>query len=73
MGTHKDNIDDKVSKRRHRYGIRHPMVKATDEQVAEMRRLHGEGVMQKVIAERFGMSKQQVSKIVRGLQRVKGD
>ena len=72
MGTHRENIDDKIAKRRHRFGADHPMARLTDQQVAEIRQRHKEGTMQKDLAVEYGVSKQQVSRLVRGLQR-KGD
>lgn len=65
-GTHADNVEDKVVKLRHRFGERHPMARFTEADVRAVRKAHDEGIMQKVIAEAMGMSKQQVSRIVRG-------
>lgn len=72
MGTTRDNIDDKVAKRRHRFGSAHPMAKLTDQQVEEIRHLNREGAMQKDLAQKFNVSTTQISRLVRGLQR-KGD
>jgi HNH endonuclease len=37
LGTSQDNNQDKVNKRRHRFGATHPMVKLTEDQVREIR------------------------------------
>lgn len=46
-------------------GERHPLSRLTATSVAEIRRLYASGVGQDEIASRFGVSQQQVSKIVR--------
>lgn len=67
VGTAKDNAGDKVSRGRHLRGDTHPMKKLNAEQVKEIRSRHkAGGVMQKELAEEYGVSKQQVSKIIRG-------
>lgn len=73
-GTHADNVDDKVQKLRHRFGERHPAARITQQDAEAIRRLvREEGQMQKTVAEAFGLSKQQVSRIVRGERWMKGD
>ena len=63
-----------MQKLRHRFGDRHPGAKITQQDAEAIRRLvREEGQMQKTVAEAFRLSKQQVSKIVRGERWVKGD
>lgn len=52
-----------------RHGQTHPRAVLTDHEVELIRRLNDEGMTQKEIALRFEISKSQVSKIVRYLQR----
>lgn len=75
-GTHQDNMDDMVERKRQAHnsfpGESHPMVKLTDEQVAEIRRLYvpySKDFNGKMLAARFGVTQTQISKIVTGRQR----
>lgn len=63
LGTKKDNASDKVSKGRQRAGAKHPMAKLSKAQVSNIRRLLRGQTSQRVIAELFSISQQQVSKI----------
>lgn len=58
LGTQQDNINDMTTKGRH------GRIKFTDEQVAEVRRLHGLGVKQTDLTKQFGISRAHVSKLV---------
>jgi len=69
LGTHLDNIADKVQERRHCFGEWHPRAKITDAEVAEIRARVRAGELQKSLAVEFGLSKQQLSAIVRRRQR----
>ena len=67
VGTAKDNANDKVSRNRQRKGETHPMRKLGPGAVREIRERYRRGdVTQKVLAEEFGISKQQMSRIIRG-------
>ena len=65
-GTHADNVADKVERGRQQRGETHPASKLTASQVAEIRRRHADGEQQKILASEFEVSKQQLSRIVRG-------
>lgn len=75
LGTQQDNMNDKVERGRQRRGDTHPMRKLDQETVKEIREQNAGGVMQKDLAVLYGVSKQQISRIVRGQQwaAVKGD
>ncbi len=64
LGTDKDNAEDKVSKGRQRNRI-----VVSDEAVAEIRRLRAAGERQKDLAEKFGISRAYVSRLVNGRRR----
>lgn len=84
LGDCQDNETDKVSKGRqargdrhgrrkhpeaYPSGERHHAAKLTDAQVAEVRRLAGEGHSQRALARRFGMSQPGIGKLLRGEHR----
>jgi hypothetical protein len=57
LGTHKDNSNDMVRKRRSTFGEHHPFVKLTSDNVREIRKLNEAGIMnRRQIAKRFGVS-----------------
>lgn len=64
LGTNQDNIDDKVAKGRQLKGVTMPTHKLTDDEVLEIRRLRKQGYVQRVLAERFGVSESAIWKIV---------
>lgn len=64
-GTPRDNAADRVSHGTDNKGERHNFVKLTTDEVLRIRGLRGQGQTLVSIARRFGISKQQVSKIVR--------
>lgn len=66
LGTHADNMADKVSKRRQSRGESHGKAKMTEAQVLEMRALHAAGETQKGLAARFGVSKFLIHCVVSG-------
>lgn len=63
-GSQADNVADMVGKGRSRKGGKHWNAKLTRGDVVEIRRLAARGMMQKDIAERFGVSGTTVHKIV---------
>ena len=58
--------DERNGYRKGMTGKCNPMSKLSEEQVLEIRKLAAEGVVQRRIAERFGIGPMQVSRIVRG-------
>lgn len=65
LGTHLDNIADKVSKERQQRGERHAMAKLTEADVIEIRRLYSNGVRQCAIAANFNTSDKNIHRIVK--------
>lgn len=71
LGTHKDNSLDCISKGRGFLQTdEHPLLKLSDEDIEEIRRLDRQGATTRAIAERFGISRSHVSNIVIGRHRV---
>ena len=69
LGTNRDNAIDRHAKGRSKNlgrGALHPMAKLTAAEVAEMRALRANGWTQIRLAQRFGISRGNVSKIVNG-------
>lgn len=66
VGTHQDNMDDMVSRRRSNFGERHHASRLTWAIVDEIRTRVAAGETQTALAREFGVTFQQVSKIVRG-------
>lgn len=76
LGTHADNMQDMERKGRSNHpgsfksGVTHPNLKLTDEQVAEVRRLHATRSMSDAaIARQFNVSKTLVYLLVHNKQR----
>lgn len=65
LGTPADNKDDLISKGLQAVGEDVPSAKLTDDQVREIRARHAAGQSQPVIAKAFGISRSNVSCIVR--------
>jgi hypothetical protein len=70
LGTHLENMRDMAAKGRGRapmlMGERNPMARLSATQVAEIRRLKGEGVSQLRLARLLGVSPMTISRIIRG-------
>ena len=67
LGTHADNVADKVAKRRHLYGAKHWLSKLTDEEVAVIREEYIDGkVSQQKLADKYKVSRSRISHIVTG-------
>lgn len=66
VGTHKDNQQDKIKRGRgaDRRGTKHPLAKLKDDDVREIRRLAACKVTQAELAERFGVRRGQIGKII---------
>lgn len=69
LGTDQDNSDDKVAKRRHGFGERHPRAKLTDAQVAEIRARRAAGERPYKLAREFGVTYMQIWTLTTGRQR----
>lgn len=65
-GTRADNMQDMVDKGRSTAGVKHTQARLTDDQVQQIRRRHAAGAKQVDLASEFGVTKSQVSSIVRG-------
>lgn len=67
-GTGKENIADAIKngKRADRKGIKHPMAKLNEDDVAEIKRRRAAGETLKVIAKRFNVTDGMISLICRG-------
>ena len=65
-GTHRDNMDDLLARRRSTAGERHRLHKLNAPQVSVMRHIYSSGAMsQREIAFLFGVEQTQVSRIIR--------
>lgn len=69
VGTHADNVADKIAKGRHWLTTENGRLKLTDEQVAAIRVERDAGALIPDIAHRYGVSKSLIGFIVRGLRR----
>jgi hypothetical protein len=73
LGTHKDNMQDKVRKGRRNgggpaYGERNGSAKLTTMQVIEIRQLYNSSdISERELAQRFGIGKSQAHRIVSGV------
>jgi hypothetical protein len=65
LGTHADNVADKVAKGRHTKGEQFRQAKLTDAAVHQIRTLRAQGMSIHNIGRRFGIGKSSVSRIVR--------
>jgi HNH endonuclease len=65
VGSQRQNLQDMVQKRRHRFGERHHNTGLTDDDVREIRRLYAEGWTMTAIAAKKHISRPGVSLIVR--------
>lgn len=63
LGTHADNVADKVAKKRHRWGSRMPTAKLTESDIPIIRRMLASGVEHQEIASRFGVSRTAITYI----------
>jgi len=66
LGTHQDNMDDKVRKKRQPKGEDNGNSKLTQPQVEEIRRLSSEGISQVKLAKRFSVSRFPIHGILTG-------
>ncbi len=66
LGTHADNMRDMVVKGRSQRGERNGQSKLTEGQVLEIRKVHAGGDSQKELAQRYGVDRSMVNRIVNG-------
>lgn len=64
VGTHADNVNDRVEHGQPNKGTDNPRAKLTDDDVRTIRRLSHSGMAQKTIAKQFGINQANVSMIV---------
>lgn len=69
IGTHQDNMNDMVKRKRHGAGERHNKCKITDAQVLEMIKLKNEGIMLKDIAPMYNIHSATVSRLTRNMRK----
>ena len=62
IGTHRENVDDCVNKRRHTHGTKQHTAKLTDEMVREIR---ASGDKQAALARRYGVSDDTIRRVRR--------
>ena len=68
LGTHGDNVNDKVTRGRQDRGSKHGLAKLSESDIVEIRTLYAVGgLRQKDIAARFGTTQSNISFIVRGI------
>lgn len=66
LGTHDENVQDSVSKKRHQYGTRQWLAKLTDDEALAVREMYATGrYTQKQVGQVFGIGQTAVSAIVR--------
>lgn len=63
VGTHADNVADKVGARRHLFGSRVPSSRLSETEVAEIRNARRGGASRHALAARFGICETHVSNI----------
>lgn len=66
LGTPKQNQQDMKRKRRSTIGNTNPQAKLTEDDVATIRKLHRNGLMQKDIAEKFAVTRSCICVILKG-------
>lgn len=64
LGTQKENMEDMIELDRQAKGESHGLSELTEANVLEIRGLSADGLSQQIIADMFGISRSQVSKIV---------
>ena len=74
VGTHADNMADKVSKNRQSriFGEKHPNAKLSNRRVLALKKLRSLGWRQTTLAVFFGISRPHVSDVCSGRRRVQG-
>lgn len=65
LGSSRDNINDMLKKKRHNFGIKHPMCKLTEKQVIKIRSLISEGYSSPLVAKKFNLDRNTPREIFR--------
>lgn len=68
-GTHQDNMDDMVEKKRFGRGEKHNQAKISDKQIEEMINLRKNGTMVKDIAKKYNIDTGHTSRVTRGMRK----
>ena len=66
LGTNTENMRDRDRKGRQARGKDHGMAKLTPQDVGEIRKMLAQGVVQRVIAEKYGIARSEISHIKTG-------
>lgn len=66
LGTHADNSNDKVERGRQAKGSRHGIAKLAEVDIPIIRQMYHDGVYQRVIAERFGVTQGAIHQVLAG-------
>jgi len=69
LGTHKDNTADMIKKGRQGWRVKTPWQKLSKADADVIRQLHQQGIAQRVIASKFGVSPPLVSMLLNGALR----
>ena len=65
-GTRKENVQDALRNGKLPCGEKRKEAKSTDDEIREIRRLYKEGWLQSDIADKFGLRRQKINKIIKG-------
>mgnify|MGYP002654780646 CR=1 FL=1 len=68
LGTHQDNVQDKVERGRQQRGIKHHKSKLTDDDVREIKILRGFGFTYKELSSMYGIGPSPICLIVKGVR-----
>lgn len=69
LGSDQDNTNDKIKINNHTHGETHAAAKLTNEQVKQIRKLAKKGICQRILAEKFKVTRPHISKIINCKQR----
>ena len=66
VGTHRDNTQDMVTKKRHGWRVKTPWQKLNSEDAKAIKQLRQQGFTQQKIADRYGVSRPLISLLLKG-------
>lgn len=69
--TRKENVADSIGHGTFIYGERQGLAKLTNQQVLDIKSQHYMGIKQAALAKKYGVSKQQICRIIKGQRRAK--